>query len=125
MGKTNQQAASDVGSRAAAERRKSTREALVVRVEYETIDELFSDFAHNINEGGLFVESDTPRELGSSVSLQFRLPGSEEPITARGIVVHVTEGDETGVPGMGIEFEPLDADTRQRVNELVKALRSR
>ena len=108
-----------------AERRKASREALVVRLEYQTVDELFSDFTTNINEGGMFVESESPRELGSSVSMQFRLPGSAEPIVARGVVVHVTDGSDTGVPGMGIEFETLDAATRQRINELVRGLRAR
>ena len=121
MGKANEQAATDAG----AERRKSSREALVVRLEYRTVDELFSDFTSNINEGGIFVESESPQELGSSVTLQVRLPGSGEPITARGVVVHVTDGDATGVPGMGIEFETFDAATRQRINELVQALRAR
>ena len=121
MGKTTQHAVTDAG----AERRKASREALVVRLEYETVDKLFSDFTRNINEGGIFVESENPQELGSSVRLQFRLPGSEEPMAARGTVVHVSDGGTTGVPGMGIEFEALDAPTRQRINELVKALRAR
>ena len=43
---------------ASAERRKSERTDLVVRVDYQTVDELFSEFARNINEGGLFVESE-------------------------------------------------------------------
>jgi len=106
-----------------AERRKTPREDLVVRVAYETVDELFSDFTRNINEGGLFIESDAPRELGTRIELHFRLPGSDEPITAHGTVVHVSDG-AAGAPGMGVEFEPLDADTRRRVNELVRALRA-
>jgi uncharacterized protein (TIGR02266 family) len=121
MSKLSQQTVSD----SAAERRKSLREALVVRLEYRTVDELFSDFTANINEGGIFVESESPHELGTIVSLQFRLPGSVDPIRARGIVVHVSDGTDTGVQGMGIEFEALDSDTRQRVNDLVKALRAR
>ncbi len=113
----------DMGS--GAERRKTPREDLTVRVEYATVDELFSDFARNINEGGIFVESDQPQELGTEVELQFRLPGSEEPIAARGLVVHVSDGSEDGQRGMGIEFGELDPETRARVNDLVRALRAR
>lgn len=108
-----------------AERRKTSREDLTVRVEYATVDELFSDFARNINEGGIFVESDDPQALGTEVGLQFRLPGSEEPIEARGLVVHVSDGSQDGMRGMGIEFGELDAETRLRVNDLVRALRAR
>ena len=62
----------------------------MVRVDYKTVDELFSEFARNINEGGMFVETDTPAEPGSAVALQFRIPGSDEPIAVMGRVVRTT-----------------------------------
>lgn len=62
------------------ERRRWERTDLVVRVDYKTVDELFSEFARNINEGGLFVETENPPSLGASVALQFQIPGSDEPI---------------------------------------------
>ena len=106
-----------------AERRRSERAELVVRVSYKTVDDLFSEFARNINEGGLFVETDTPPEAGSPVSLEFKIPGCEEPIQATGVVVRTTDGSGDGPPGMGIEFDDLDAVARQRINELVRNLR--
>jgi type IV pilus assembly protein PilZ len=101
------------------ERRHSRRAELVVRVDYKSVDELFSEFATNINEGGIFVETDSPSERGTRVDLHFRLPGSEQPISAQGTVVRVTEAPS----GMGIEFDELDADSRERINELVRNLR--
>jgi len=106
-----------------AERRRSERIELVVRVDYKTVDELFSEFARNINEGGMFVETDTPADLGSPVELEFRIPGSEEPIQVLGRVVRATVGDHDDPPGMGIEFENLDAQSRELINELVRNLR--
>lgn len=106
------------------ERRKSQRAELVVRVDYQTVDELFSDFARNINEGGIFVETETPPERGTSVALQFRLPGEDEPVQVRGTVVRVSRGDQNDPCGMGIEFEDLDGDTRERINGLVRSLRA-
>jgi type IV pilus assembly protein PilZ len=106
------------------DRRKSQRADLVVRVDYRTVDELFSDFARNINEGGIFVETATPHPLGTAVDLQVRLPGSDEPVRLKGSVVHVSEGGGGEPPGLGIEFENLDAPTRQRINELVRKLRA-
>jgi type IV pilus assembly protein PilZ len=105
------------------ERRRSDRVELVVRVDYKTVDELFSEFARNINEGGLFVETDAPPEVGSSVALQFQIPGSEEPIQVMGRVVRVTLGDADEAPGMGIEFENLDTQSRDLINDLVRNLR--
>jgi type IV pilus assembly protein PilZ len=109
---------------AALDRRKSERADLVVRVDYRTVDELFSDFARNINEGGIFVESDAPPPRGTVVSLLFRLPGDEEPVHTRGTVVHVSNGEGDEPVGMGIEFDDLDPPTRQRINQLVRKLRA-
>ena len=106
------------------DRRKSERADLVVRVDYQTVDELFSDFASNINEGGIFVETAMPRPLGTLVDLQFSLPGSDEPVQIKGTVVRVSDGEGRDSPGLGIEFENLDGPTRQRINSLVRKLRA-
>jgi type IV pilus assembly protein PilZ len=107
------------------ERRKSERADLVVRVTYQTVDELFTEFARNINEGGIFIETDTPQNLGSSVELQFELPGSEEPVEVVGTVVRTSDGSQPhDPPGMGIEFGDLNSSSRQRINELVRQLRT-
>ena len=107
------------------ERRKSERADLVVRVTYQTVDELFSDFARNINEGGVFIETENPEPLGSSVSLQFKLPGSDEPIEAVGTVVRISDGSAPNdSSGMGIEFGDLSASARQQINEIVRQLRA-
>ena len=95
----------------------------MVRVDYKTVDELFSEFARNINEGGMFVETDTPPEPGCPVALQFRIPGSAEPIAVMGRVVRISAGDREEPPGMGIEFEHLDAQSRELINQLVRSLR--
>ncbi len=106
------------------DRRKSDRADLVVRVDYYTVDELFSEFARNINEGGLFVETDTPHPVGTEVHLQFHIPGAEEPLQVVGRVVR-TSGDDRNEPnGIGIEFDDLDRQARQRINQLVRSLRT-
>jgi type IV pilus assembly protein PilZ len=106
------------------ERRKSPRADVLVRVDYQTVDELFSDFASNINEGGLFVETDKPPAVGTEVSLQFRIPGSDQPVISSGRVVRTARAGGGEPSGMGIEFDGLDADSRRRINDLVRQLRS-
>ncbi|HEX9813358.1 MAG TPA: TIGR02266 family protein [Myxococcota bacterium] len=109
------------------ERRNSPRADVVVRVNYQTVDSLFSEFARNINDGGLFVETDTPQPIGTSVELEFKLPGADRPIEVVGNVVRSIDADQAapdGIPGMGIEFENLDSDVRQQVNEIIQKLRS-
>jgi len=105
------------------ERRLSERAPVTVRVDYSTVDAMFSEFTRNINEGGLFIESETPLTLDEQVQLQFRLPGIEDPFKLSGRVAWVREGGPDGPPGMGVEFENLDADARLRFDEIVQALR--
>jgi type IV pilus assembly protein PilZ len=105
------------------ERRRSERTDYVVRVDYKTVDELFSEFARNINEGGLFVETERPPVVGSLVALEFQIPGGSEPIQVMGRVIRTSGGERDEPLGMGIEFENLDGQSRDLINDLVRNLR--
>ena len=105
------------------ERRVSPRAPVTVRVDYSTVDAMFSEFTRNINEGGLFIESEALLPLDELVQLQFQLPGVDDPFKVSGRVAWVREAGIDGPPGMGVEFENLDADARLRIDEIVQALR--
>ena len=106
------------------ERRRAPRTPNRVRVNYGTVDALFSEFTRNVNDGGIFVETSTPLDLEEVVVLQFSLPHSESLIHARGRVVRVEppQGDSPG--GIAIEFDKLDAAARTEIDRLVRELRS-
>lgn len=109
--------------RTIVERRRSIRAPVVVRIEYATVDALFSDFTRNINEGGVFIETDCPAELDSVVHLRFRLPGTREMLKLTGRVAWIRNA--AGRPeGMGVEFENLSDRDRDRINALVVRLRA-
>jgi uncharacterized protein (TIGR02266 family) len=111
-------------TRAAVERRRSERAPVVVQIEYSTVDALFSDFTRNINEGGIFVETDEPIPLDEKVELKLRLPGSNELVHATGRVVRIEPTSSSSAGGIAIEFEQLDADARETINAAVRRLRS-
>jgi len=121
----DQQEPRQEGVRTRIERRRSPRSPLEVRVDYTTVDAFFSEFTRDINEGGIFIETENPPALESTVSLRFQLPGSPEAIKVGGRVARVTDGDAREPPGMAIEFENLDAVARRRIDEIVRTLRSR
>jgi uncharacterized protein (TIGR02266 family) len=107
------------------DRRKSPRTAVVIPVDYSTVDDFFSEFTTNINEGGMFVGTDQPHPIDTVVTLHFRLPGGDDPCAVTGRVVWVRErANDEGPRGMGIEFEELDDLTRLRINDLVRELRT-
>jgi uncharacterized protein (TIGR02266 family) len=111
-------------TRTAVERRRAERAPVVVRIEYSTVDALFSDFTRNINEGGIFVETDEPIPLDEKVDLKLRLPGSDEFVHVSGRVVRVERTTESAPGGIAIEFEQLDARARELINAAVRRLRS-
>ena len=106
------------------ERRISPRAELFVRVNYQTVDDLFSEFARNINEGGIFIETETQQPVGTPVQLEFKLPGADRPIEVEGRVVRAELDGPDGARGVGIEFENLNSEVRGQINEIVRKLRS-
>lgn len=109
---------------ASNERRRANRSGLTVRIDYATVDEIFSEFTRDINEGGLFIETEKPHLPGTEVSMQFHLPGSDDVVETVGRVVRVSRGDAGAPPGMGIEFDELDPDDRKKIDRIVRALRA-
>ena len=110
---------------AEVELRRSPRAPLVVRISYSTVDALFSEFTRNVNEGGLFIETDNPPPTDTRVALQFKLPGSDLPIQARGRVTRIQQPGGDGPAGMGVEFDNLGQDARALIDELVRGLKGR
>ena len=104
-------------------RRRTSRAGVTVRIDYATVDEMFSEFTRDINEGGLFIETDKPHAPGTEVSMQFHLPGSNEILRTLGRVVRVSSGNLGSPAGMGIEFDELTPDDRRKIDRIVRALR--
>lgn len=110
-----------------------------IRIDYGTVDDFFWDFARNINEEGVFVESNKPLAVGTTVNVKFYLPNLTEPIETTGEVLWVNtassqqtgsdpdmDEDETaGKRGMGIQFKSLDEQSKAAINSLVQELRKK
>lgn len=106
------------------DRRRADRAGVTVRIDYATVDEMFSEFTRDINEGGVFIETDKPHQAGTEVSMQFHLPGTGEVLQTMGRVVRVSSGSQASPGGMGIEFDELTSDDRRKIDVIVRALRS-
>jgi uncharacterized protein (TIGR02266 family) len=105
------------------ERRRDTRVELKIPVDYSSVDDFFTEFTSNINEGGMFVEMEKPPELDTVVQLQFRLPGTTKPVKVLGRVAWSREEGPDGPTGVGIEFHDLSAEIRDTINQVVRQLR--
>lgn len=124
MSKVTLEDAASAQAASGIDRRRSERADLTVRIDYSTVDEMFSEFTRDINEGGLFIETEKPKSIGTEVTMHFNLPGSQDGIMTVGRVVRITAGDEFTPPGMGIEFDELTDADRVRIDSIVRALRA-
>lgn len=100
----------------AEEHRASQRVAVAVDIHLASESHFFSGLSGDISEGGLFLSTYRPLPIGSTVDLEFSLPGSDVPVQARGEVRWLRE-HSTGQPrGVGIAFDELAEDDRERVH---------
>ena len=83
------------------DRRAYPREEVLTLVDYAT-DKFFSDYAHNISEGGMFIGTKGPLAVGNDATLAFTMPESDMPIKVKGVVIWTNE------KGMGLKFKEVD-----------------
>ncbi|MDF1525403.1 MAG: response regulator [bacterium] len=76
----------------------------------------------SIGEGGIFIETDKPREKGEIIEPQLLLPGLVEPLPLKGKVVYsVQEEREKHPQGMGIKFLDLDPQTKTILSNYIQS----
>jgi uncharacterized protein (TIGR02266 family) len=77
--------------------------------------------AGNLSLGGLFVRSSEPLPVGTHVTLELEARGQTLPFAEAEVVWHRNDpADEPGtLPGVGLRFEPLGAESRALVMHLL------
>ena len=106
--------------------RRSRRLHHDLPVAYRSVGGFLSDWATNISQGGMFINSRTPLPVGTEVKLMFELPGATFPFDLVGRVTRVVrwEDEVRQAPGMGIEFTDIDREKRDRIEAFVESLRA-
>jgi type IV pilus assembly protein PilZ len=93
-------------------------------VAYRTMDGFITDWALNISQGGMFINSRNPLPVGSVVRLIISLPGIAFPFDLSGRVKRVSGvNDPHEAPGMAVEFIDIDPEMRSQIDEFVEKLR--
>ena len=104
-----------------ADKRRHPRTPLNVLVQFrfDTFDEFLAEYSVNISPGGIFVNTDEPRQEGEVIYLQFALKDGSKLIEGMGKVVRVNPvGDPKRPPGMGIEFINFDDESMALIAEI-------
>lgn len=82
-------------------------------------DEVLDDIARTLSAGGMFIECSQPRAIGSTLELQFSLPGLDTPIELRARVASVQEQSGDQPAGMGLEFLDVEGALRSQMDDAV------
>ena len=107
------------------EHRKTSRTSTIIQVNYNTVDSFFREFADNISAGGMFVATPKPLEPGTKLTLEFLLPGCDYPIRVKAEVTWNRDIYDVGRSrGMGVKFDNLSPSEKDKINTIVKQLRS-
>jgi uncharacterized protein (TIGR02266 family) len=106
-------------------KRKAARLHHQIPVAYKSLGSFLSDWATNISQGGLFINTRKPLPVGTPVSIIIQLPGEPFPSSLEGRVTRVTAFDnqQNMVPGMGVEFTGVDAARRVELERFVQRLK--
>lgn len=87
-------------------------------VKYERLNALLSDYTQNISQGGTFIRTDRPLQVGTVLSFTIQAPRLEDGIVLQGVVrwvVEVGQSRSSRPAGMGIAFVYNSPDEKQAV----------
>jgi uncharacterized protein (TIGR02266 family) len=104
----------------AAQKRSGPRVEVIVKVEYESVGQLRTDFVSNLGEGGMFVRTTVPFSVGQVFQVQLSLPGHFEPPVTVDAEVRWTAADRPDFArGVGVAFRGLPAGVQQKLAKLL------
>jgi uncharacterized protein (TIGR02266 family) len=106
--------------------RVENRLSIRVAVKYAVVSgDIMNDFTADLNSGGMFLATERLREVGSTLHLDFVLPGMEEPIRCLASVAWVNGPGELKKPalprGMGIRFLDITDTDMKAINRLLES----
>lgn len=107
-------------------RRQVERLNLELMISYEHRNIKFSDFTFDLSEGGIFIETRTPLESRTRLTLSIKLPTEAAAIDILGEVMWrrpISECSKGEVPGMGLRFVELDDLTKTKLDRAIKQIK--
>ena len=97
-------------------RRSSPRVPLGIPVQYRYGSTIAAGLTLNLGHGGVAVRTTSPLDLGTTLRVRFRVPGSAQDVDADGRVVWSDRR-----LGMGVQFERVDAAAQTTIDDFVDA----
>lgn len=91
-------------------------------MEYRTAGGFLVSYSTDLSYGGVFVETPSPLDEGTHITLRMHVPGLGAPLETEAVVAWnrkkaTTEGLP---PGMGLEFAPIEGEFGEAIDRLVE-----
>jgi uncharacterized protein (TIGR02266 family) len=95
-----------------------------ILVHYGQTEDLgWHDYAINVGNGGLYLATENPLSVGTSLHLELIIPGAAASTRCRGQVTWLNTQEKNLRPdlpiGIGIEFSELDATMRKELRQFI------
>jgi uncharacterized protein (TIGR02266 family) len=93
---------------------------IVMQVKIGDPRSYFFGYATNISASGIFIQTVSPRDVGSEFEIEFAIPKTEISTRCRARVVwsrKYSSGKQE--PGMGLQFLDLDSESADRIEDWV------
>ncbi len=107
------------------DRRRETREPVVLVVDYDGADDLIGDYTENLSTGGTFIHTERALDVGTEVQLVLSFPGLVRAIPIDGVVRWARGLHDSGEPGIGIEFVRMDDEAHARLEQMMERIAHR
>jgi uncharacterized protein (TIGR02266 family) len=97
--------------------RQNIRVSLLMKTLIECEDEKCELFASNLSAAGMFLRTTSPFATGKELDIVFNVD-QEDPVELKGKVIYTNElsHEIEPEPGMGIKFNEVPEDVKQRIN---------
>jgi len=94
-----------------------------IEIHYKDIPTFLKSYMMHVEQGGVFIKTDTPLPLETPVLLKISLPDMAEPIEAQGAVVLSSPRAEKGYfsKGMGIKFVTISPEDLEKILSIVES----
>ena len=109
---------------AGRERRSYERFDAELSVDWASGENFLFSYITNISEMGIFIRSDDPPAVGTTLRMRFAPQGAEA-LALEGVVAWINplrvDGENLN-PGMGVRFTELTPEQRERLVEIIRTV---
>jgi uncharacterized protein (TIGR02266 family) len=115
-------------STASTRHQKRAPVTLKIKFKSSTLEQFVERYSVDISQGGIFIRTKSPLEVGTPLRFEFQLKDASPLITGEGTVVWTREHDpqRSGLaPGMGVRFDRLPSESQQILNRILEQKKSR